>query len=468
VITAYSVPQYEGLDIRTEVSAGMASVWAVEDGATVGSLVWAGEAGLDDPEYGTFSPGEIISVSVAPEWQGNGLGRFLLETARAMVDYPIVHSGQKTLDGAGWAARVGAWEPDEESQRQLDEIADMLSKPYTSPDREPILPPAHELYGGFIQEGSDHRLYLDGKPVEKLYRVADPGEWADALRNGYLQSSGGSGGYTRASAQPDERWRRQGPSNVPAYTLEIDYDPADNWHASAEGYAATHARIPLSRVRKVGSKTAMPWTEGPDDSTRCTQTVLMQFGIFDRAPRDGLGMLETLMKHGWTYAAVDDLGSPFRGTVKQFYEDPRFQVGSYYIVTSGHAMAMVDGLLVDSEGRGPDGRHVIAAFEVYRPGSKTAATSWRPFTAEPFWLQHDVVISSEGGASGRKQYEINVKGRPWANKPTLSEAKAAVEAEFGQLAWRSIRPDKVEVEHYYFGPSVEWTSPVIIWAAELP
>jgi hypothetical protein len=61
-----------------------------------------------------------------------------------------------------------------------------------------------------------------------------------------------------------------------------------------------------------------------------------------------------------------------------------------------------------------------------------------------------------------------VKGRPWANKPTLSEAKAAVEAEFGQLAWRSIRPDKVEVEHYYFGPSVEWTSPVIIWAAELP
>ena len=135
-------------------------------------------------------------------------------------------------------------------QELWDALGEALTAPRPSKPDESLfnMPSASEMYGGYIAETRDGGLMMGGKPVTKLYRVVDPGEWAEAQRNGYLQSRGG---YTRASAQPDERWRRQGPSNVPGYTLEIDFDRADGWHASAEGYAATHSRIPLSRVRRI-------------------------------------------------------------------------------------------------------------------------------------------------------------------------------------------------------------------------
>lgn len=38
--------------------------------------------------------------------------------------------------------------------------------------------------------------------------------------------------------------------------------------------------------------------------------------------------------------------------------------GKYYISTSGHAMALVDGVLTDTENKGPDGRKVVGAFTV--------------------------------------------------------------------------------------------------------
>lgn len=116
------------------------------------------------------------------------------------------------------------------------------------------------------------------------------------------------------------------------------------------------------------SKIAMPWTLGPDEADRCTEAVLMQFGIFGRRPRNGLGVLEALMDNGWTYRAIEVDGAPFRGTVRSFYENPRFKTGRYYLASSGHAMAMIDGTLVDTEGKGPDGRRIIGAFEVWRKG----------------------------------------------------------------------------------------------------
>jgi hypothetical protein len=117
--------------------------------------------------------------------------------------------------------------------------------------RPSLLPSSGELYGGHIQQGHGGGLHVGGEPVQKLYRVVDPGEWQDAQSSGSLQSRGG---YTRASAKPDERWRHQGEAGVRGHTLEIDYDPADKWHASAEGYAATHAPIPLTRVRRLADQ----------------------------------------------------------------------------------------------------------------------------------------------------------------------------------------------------------------------
>jgi hypothetical protein len=136
----------------------------------------------------------------------------------------------------------------------LQELADAITAPSAHPNTQSIYgdESGYEGYGGVITQRSDGRLYLDGAPLQKLYRVVDPGEWADAQRNGFIQSDAASGsGYTRASAKPDERWRYHTRSGDRALTLEIDYDPSDGWHASAEGYAATHSRIPLSRVRSV-------------------------------------------------------------------------------------------------------------------------------------------------------------------------------------------------------------------------
>lgn len=95
-------------------------------------------------------------------------------------------------------------------------------------------------------------------------------------------------------------------------------------------------------------------------------------------------------------------------------------------------------------------------------------TSWRPFSSGAFWAENDVVISSEGGASGRKQFEVYVNGEHFVNRPRLDEAKEAVEKEHGPLQWSTKRLDKMETDHYWFGPTTEFTSPRTIWVASLP
>lgn len=180
----------------------------------------------------------VTDVFVEPDWRRLSVWDRLLGHLRSFAPNVEVRLPAGRLVTAGISEDDPVWA----------ELAEALSTPSRRPIE--ILPPAHELYGGFIQEGSDRRLWVDGKPLQKLYRVVDPGEWADAQANGYLQSSGGGGGYTRASAKPDDRWRNQMGGGTAI--LEIDYDPADGWHASAEGYAATRSRIPLSRVRKIG------------------------------------------------------------------------------------------------------------------------------------------------------------------------------------------------------------------------
>lgn len=95
-------------------------------------------------------------------------------------------------------------------------------------------------------------------------------------------------------------------------------------------------------------------------------------------------------------------------------------------------------------------------------------TSWRPFVHEPFWTQHDVVITSEGGASGRKHFEIFVRGQHFAGRPRLDEAKAAVEKVYGPLVWQTKRLTKMVTDHYWFGVTDEFTSPTTIWVARLP
>lgn len=199
---------------------------------------------------------DSFTLCYGPQWSTYPMGGFESTTGEMKTSEPRA----ATLDLAFEAVKPQDREYYESLNDAEKRLYDALEEPYTSPDIPQGIygddnPDAG--YGGYISQTRDGRLLLDSKPVEKLYRLVDPGEWADAQAHGYLQSDAASGsGYTRASAAPDERWRYHTRHGDRALTLEIDYDPSDGWRASAEGYAATHSRIPISRVRVIGGKTA--------------------------------------------------------------------------------------------------------------------------------------------------------------------------------------------------------------------
>lgn len=79
----------------------------------------------------------------------------------------------------------------------------------------------------------------------------------------------------------------------------------------------------------------------------------------DHIVGSGAGVYQHLQKH----FNVKGSGLEHDGkTVKKFVgEHPK---GTHYIATRGHAMAVVDGKLHDSSGRGLDNRKIQLSFEV--------------------------------------------------------------------------------------------------------
>lgn len=95
---------------------------------------------------------------------------------------------------------------------------------------------------------------------------------------------------------------------------------------------------------------------------RCTEATLRALGINGVCPRDGTGVLDAFNRAKRTWRPMlpsfDDVPKTLRSFVKRY---PR---GCYYLVTSGHALALVNGKLTDTTERGPDKRHVLVAIEV--------------------------------------------------------------------------------------------------------
>ncbi len=78
-------------------------------------------------------------------------------------------------------------------------------------------------------------------------------------------------------------------------------------------------------------------------------------------PETDIGVLELLSKGGLSYKPnLLAVGK----TVQQFTN--LNQRGCWYLVTPGHAMALIDGELFDAENRGPDGRKIIQAYMILR------------------------------------------------------------------------------------------------------
>lgn len=117
---------------------------------------------------------------------------------------------------------------------------------------------------------------------------------------------------------------------------------------------------------------AIRWTAGPE-TRRCTEAVLVQFGIFGRAPRTGAGVLDALVAAGFTFRLAERSEPSEHRTVRGFCEaHPR---GRFYLATDNHALALVDGLLVDAAGLGPDERVVLGAVEVLPAPTQRVAGS---------------------------------------------------------------------------------------------
>lgn len=112
-------------------------------------------------------------------------------------------------------------------------------------------------------------------------------------------------------------------------------------------------------------------------------------------------------------------------------------------------------------------RAITAAYEALLH----RRADWRAFSSGMPWLEHDAVIigqsSGPGGTRPRRQsYEVYVRGRLVAQRPSLSEAQAYVIERHGPVEWHTARQDPVEVEHYFFGPTKEFSSPMTYWYAD--
>lgn len=72
------------------------------------------------------------------------------------------------------------------------------------------------------------------------------------------------------------------------------------------------------------------------------------------------GVLEILSQKGLAYKPVQAAGY----TLRQFTNMHHY--GDWYLLTPGHAMALIRGELFDAENKGPDNRKLQAAFQITR------------------------------------------------------------------------------------------------------
>jgi len=109
-------------------------------------------------------------------------------------------------------------------------------------------------------------------------------------------------------------------------------------------------------------------TEGRYDPSRCTNTVMRAFGVCANDAMNTGHILSGLRQAGWKYQPVRlpwDKKTKLRDFVNSH---PK---GRYVIGVRRHAMALIDGKLIDTTEKGPDGRHVKDVYVVWRAGEPT-------------------------------------------------------------------------------------------------
>jgi hypothetical protein len=97
-------------------------------------------------------------------------------------------------------------------------------------------------------------------------------------------------------------------------------------------------------------------------ASRCTEAAIAAITGErpDVVPMSGAGVLQYLTNNGWNW---EDSWTTLK-TVKSVC-DAGLE-GRWYLFTSGHAMALVDGVLTDTEDLGPNGRRVLGLYRVWK------------------------------------------------------------------------------------------------------
>lgn len=113
---------------------------------------------------------------------------------------------------------------------------------------------------------------------------------------------------------------------------------------------------------------------------------------------------------------------------------------------------------------GRDGRAV--SQHLRQQWRKTAMpTSWRPVVDSDHAHDYEAVILSQQ-SNRQRTFEVYTYGVMLGNRPTLDQAKALVEEIYGPLPWRKVSVDPIEVSHYYFGPTSEFTDPTTLYVVD--
>lgn len=93
-----------------------------------------------------------------------------------------------------------------------------------------------------------------------------------------------------------------------------------------------------------------------------------------------------------------------------------------------------------------------------------AMPSWRGLIGDMYWRSAPGVLLVD--KSGRRNtYEVYVNGQQIGRAFRLDDAKAMVEAKLGPCRWDRDRTEDQKAVHYYFGPTSEFTDPVIYYMA---
>ncbi len=96
-------------------------------------------------------------------------------------------------------------------------------------------------------------------------------------------------------------------------------------------------------------------------STRCTQATLRAFGI-EGYPFHRSGCLEYYTKNGFKITEIKELQNISLKIFERHYE----RQYNFSIHTKGHAMALINGILVDTERKGFDSRKIENIWIVER------------------------------------------------------------------------------------------------------